>query len=311
MSVFLDICINKVDRKDFKMSSIHNEQKYKPPGILASAGGIFAGSMASGLVNKPNIIINSKLMDKVYVVNNLNPDEFSRVSKGIDKTLKDTGLSKKGTAILKTTKENSDKALKLIKEEFNKKFSFLPQKIRKPITKFMSDSLYINIKFGQNAVYLVNFNKIIMPEKNLLLFAFHEMGHAANYNLSKAGKLLQKSRFLGLLVLPIALISLFKTKKAPDEKTTGIIDRTTNFIKENAGKLTFLAFVPMLAEEALASIKGNGFAKKVLDPSLAKKVSKNNKLTYLTYLTAALCSSIGIALGVKVKDAIAKPKPVE
>ncbi|MDD3013398.1 MAG: hypothetical protein PHC34_06810 [Candidatus Gastranaerophilales bacterium] len=106
-------------------------------------------------------------------------------------------------------------------------------------------------------------------------------------------------------------ISLFKTKKAPNEKTDSTIGKTTDFIKDNVGKLTFMAFVPMLAEEAMASIKGVGFAKKVLDPSLVSKVAKTNKLAYLTYLGVALASSIGISLGVKAKDAIAKPKLVE
>ncbi|OGI02230.1 MAG: hypothetical protein A2Y25_04780 [Candidatus Melainabacteria bacterium GWF2_37_15] len=60
----------------------------------------------------------------------------------------------------------------------------------------------------------------------------------------------------------------------------------------------------------MASIKGVKFAKKVLDPNLMQKLSKSNKLGLLTYITLATVASVGTALGVKIKDAIAKPKPV-
>ena len=140
---------------------------------------------------------------------------------------------------------------------------------------------------------------------------FHEMGHALNANKSIIGKILQKCRPLAILVLPVALIALFKTKKAPNEKSTGTFDKVTDFIKNNAGKLTFLTFIPTLAEEALASIKGLNLAKKVLNPELAAKVSKTNKIAYLTYLGLALAASVGTYLAVKVKDAIAKPKLTE
>ena len=49
----------------------------------------------------------------------------------------------------------------------------------------------------------------------------------------------------------------------------------------------------------------------MLDPKLAKKVAKTNALGYSTYLALAALSRLGIYLGTKVKDFIAKPKPVE
>ncbi|MDD3436331.1 MAG: hypothetical protein PHC64_04165, partial [Candidatus Gastranaerophilales bacterium] len=103
----------------------------------------------------------------------------------------------------------------------------------------------------------------------------------------------------------------WKTKKAPNQEPKSTTDKTTTFIKENAGKLTFATFIPMLLEEGLASIKGNNFAKKVLSLELAKKVSKTNALGFLTYLGLTTLLSLGIYLGTKVKDAIAKPELVE
>lgn len=146
-----------------------------------------------------------------------------------------------------------------------------------------------------------------MPENKLSLCAFHEIGHAANANLSKIGKLLQKGHRLEALVLPIAL-TIFKPQKAPDEKPNGAFDKVTDFIKNNAGILTFLSLAPKLAEEAMASIKGNKFAQKILSPELVQKVAKTNKFGLITYLGTALASSVGIVLFREVYDAITKPK---
>ena len=160
----------------------------------------------------------------------------------------------------------------------------------------------------------IKMNTILLPEQKLSLTAFHEIGHAANANLSKIGKLLQKSRApLMFGVMPIiALIALWKTKKAPEQKPQGAVDKTTTFIKENSGKLTFAAFLPILIEEAMASIKGNKFAKNAgLSTELLSKVVKTNKIGYLTYVGSALLTSYAIHLGTKVKDSIAKPKPIE
>lgn len=129
-----------------------------------------------------------------------------------------------------------------------------------------------------------------------------------NANLSKIGKILQKNRALAMLSLPIALIALLKTKKAPNEEPKNKLDKITTFIKNNAGKLTFATFLPTIAEEGLATIKGNKLAKQLLDPELAKKVAKTNALGLSSYILLATLSAIGIHLGVKVKDAIAKPK---
>ena len=112
-----------------------------------------------------------------------------------------------------------------------------------------------------------------------------------------------------MLVLPIALISLIKTKKAPNEKPEGALDKTTTFIKNHAGKLTFAAFIPVLLEEGLATIKGNKIARNTLTADLAKKVSKSNMLGFSTYLALATMSAVGIWLANKIKDKIAQPKP--
>ena len=120
---------------------------------------------------------------------------------------------------------------------------------------------------------------------------------------------MQKCRNLYIVVSPIVLFTaLYKGKKSDNKKTTGTFDKITTFIKNNAGKIILLSFAPMLIEEGMASFKGGKLAKKMLNPELARQVSKGNKLAYLTYLGMAGALSYGIYMAKKVKNAFVVSK---
>lgn len=293
------------------MTGINNqEQTYKKPGVGAIIGGVFVGSTVQGLALLPHNSIAPKLMGKMGELSrNLTEDEFSSVEKATKETVAKSGLAEKGVGIVKATPENADELSKIITKELDNNviLKYLPEQMK----VFAGKSNLNMVQRGKNAFYMCKSKKIIMPEKELSLALFHEAGHAANQNFGTIGKFLQKCRGLCILAMPIASIALWKTKKAPSQEPKSTTDKITTFIKENAGKLTFATFVPMLLEEGMASIKGNKFAKKVLSPELVKKVSKTNALGFSTYVGLASLSSLGIYLGTKVKDAIAKPKLVE
>lgn len=294
------------------MTEINNhEQTYKKPGIGAIIGGVVVGSTVQSLVSAPHqLIISPKIIGKMGEISrSLTEDEFSSVEKAIKETVEKSVLAEKGVGIVKATAKNADEISKIMTKELDNNviMKYLPEQIK----GFVGIILHSMVESGKNAFYTFKSKKIIMPEKKLSLTLFHEAGHAANQNLSTIGKVLQKCRGLKLLALPISMIALWKTKKAPNQEPKSATDKTTTFIKENAGKLTFATFIPMLLEEGLASIKGNNFAKKVLSPELVKKVSKTNALGFSTYVGLATLSSLGIYLGTKVKDAIAKPKLIE
>lgn len=284
-----------------------NKDKYKKPGFLACAGGFLAGSVLSGIPPIPFAYASFKILDKMGKISELTSDEFDSVTKAIDKTLVDTTLTEKGVKLLRipTTEEKP--------KSFLEKLQMLTSPATQ--TEHGKNSFYTvkkHIEVSPKGIKSFDANTIVMPETKLSLCTFHEMGHAVDANLSKIGKVLLKSRNLMLLSLPIGLIALLKTKKAPGEKSDSGVGRTTDFIKNNAGKLTALTMVPMLIEEAMASVKGIKFAKASgLAPELVAKVVKTNKIAYLTYLGATLGASLGIALGVKVKDAIAHPKKID
>ena len=284
-----------------------NQQQYKNPSVGSTIGGVITGGLVSSAATAPAHIISPKLLDKMQTVcKGLSADEFQSVEKATADVMRQSGLTKKGVEIIKATGENAKQISEVVSKEIDKGFyKFFP----KPVKEFIKNMYASMFVSGKNACYAPASKKIVVP-KDLSLSFFHEAGHAINANFSKFGKVLQKCRPLAMLAAPIAMIALWKTKKAPDEKPTGVVDKTTTFVKNNAGKLTFAAFVPMLVEEGLATLRGNKFAKQLLSPSLAKKVAKTNAFGFATYALLATLSSVGIYLGVKVKDSIAHKTPI-
>lgn len=167
------------------------------------------------------------------------------------------------------------------------------------------------IKYGLNAAFDNDANEIILPKGKLVLSSFHEMGHALNYNFSKIGKSLQNVRLP--LLLGAAAISSFAlsvatlndTKKKPakgdDPKNAEQKESKSNkfikFLKKTLPALPMVLMTPVVAEEALASFKGNNIAKEALKdvkdelPNLAKKVKLNNAIALTSYIGAGLLLS--------------------
>ena len=282
------------------------EQNYKKPSVGTIIGGVIAGSTVARLATSPHKLVTPQILKQMREISNsLSEDEFRQVEKAVSDTIKNSGLEAKGVSIIKATSENAKEISKIVGKEIDRGLlKYLPKQVKEIIGDIFSSQM----ASGKNACYTFVSKKIIMPEKGLGLALFHEAGHAMNANLSKFGKILQQCRPMTLLAAPIALIALWKTQKAPGEEPKNRLDKTTTFIKNNAGKLTFLAFVPLLLEEGLATIKGNNFAKKLLSPELAKKVAKTNALGFSTYLLMATLNGLGIYLGTKVKDSIARNK---
>ena len=164
--------------------------------------------------------------------------------------------------------------------------------------------------FEKNQGVFIKANSILAPQGKLQGAVFHEIGHALNANMSRFGKFLQKCRPLsmfapGLLITYGAFTR--KSKSKEEGKELNGLQKTHNFVRDNAGKLALVASLPMLVEEAMATAKGQKFAKKYLSPEMAKKVLKGNMLPYLTYLALAGLGALGAKVAVDIKDkAIAK-----
>lgn len=291
-----------------ELQKVEYGKEYIEPSWLAIGGALATGTVASSFVKTTGKLSASYFGHKFMDCSKYSKTEAASIFRAANKGLAQAGLAK-DVKILKATPKQIPTVEKALLKEVNSNWftKLLPERFK----KFLVSGQTEMFATGKNAAYVPGSKKIIMPADKLSGAVFHEIGHAKNANLSKIGKLLQKGIMLPLLAAPIALIALWKTKKAEGEQATGVVDKTTDFIKNNAGKLTFATFLPMLIEEAMATFKGNKMAKTFLKPELFKKIAKGNALAYMTYLLGAVATGAGVFVATKVKDSIASRKEVE
>ena len=112
------------------------------------------------------------------------------------------------------------------------------------------------VKDGKNAFYHPITNVAVYPKDKPIMLA-HEIGHAINSYSSKfamelinAGRILPK---VAMITVPaVAIWKSFKNKNSEDK----------SFVQKHAGKMVFASFIPMIAEETLASLRAIKAAQK-------------------------------------------------
>lgn len=278
---------------------------------VALSKAVQAGLKKSGLYKKGVRVykIQEAVLPKLKDLDfkSLQDIESSEALKSLSKSFK---ISKGDIkAVFALTKEFSSN--KLMKRIFSNK------SVKKYVDfkTFVASSVkrqVVQLKLGLNAFFLPNANKIVTPSKSLQTSVFHEMGHAMNANGILKG--LQKIRPVGLILPGVILtLSLLNKHKAKDDinPNDSKIQQGKDFVKKHAGLLTGLAFVPMVLEEGIASLRGQGIAKKLVsEGKISKELFKKVKLTNLcgfssyalTAITAVAAAKIGIAVKDKVQE---------
>ena len=162
-------------------------------------------------------------------------------------------------------------------------------------------------KEGFNAFFR-SANKVICLNKEQLASpVFHELGHAINFYKNgfwrKVQKIKSPAKIAPLALLGTALLTPKKSREAKEKQ--GIVGKTTTFIKENVGKLSMLAMLPVLAEEIKASQIGNKLAKKHLTGDSLKSVLKTNKTSMFAYAGFIAITGAAVSIANKVRDKVA------
>lgn len=162
-------------------------------------------------------------------------------------------------------------------------------------------TMYKSVSAGNNAVFYKEKNQILININKRGLALFHELGHAINSNASKFWSTIQKIKpFTKKSPTIFLLAALLIPAKQKDEKPKGIIDKTLTFIRDNAGKLTFISMLPIIAEEFSATMRGNKLAKCL--PKHYKQAVKGNYIASLTYVVGAVTAAIGVGAVSKIKE---------
>lgn len=265
-------------------------KKYKSPGIVKTILGAIVGDIffETTCAFVPKLINLTVSPQYTKICENLTDKENASFNNAALKMLEESGAKAKGAEIFNISKKNKDYFLLGI-----------PKKLLNLVEE------------GKNAFYHHPSKKIIISDK-AQIYTMHEIGHAINYNVSKFGKVLTACRpTQGLFLAPFMLTALIKTKKEEGEKTEGFWDKTTTFIKNNIGKITFISFLPTLFDETVASLRAHSFAKKHLSPDLVAKQAKMLGWAGSTYYIAAISASLLAYLSVKVKDMLIHKTPIE
>ena len=164
-------------------------------------------------------------------------------------------------------------------------------------------------KSGKNAAFDPAVNKVIVNTDKISSAGFHELGHAMNALKSKYGvKYLAKLRAPGYAIAGLmeyfAIFSRTKPKGAPRS--------FSDVIEDNCGKIAFLAMLPIVVEEAVASYRGIKLAKASgLSENLVKNLKKLYSKALLTYGGRAVLGGLAVYASRKIMDAFTRPKPVE
>lgn len=227
-------------------------------------------------------------------------DTFENIKKYADDIILKTGLRDKGVRIQISTPES----LKI--NPLPKSANFL-----KRINNLLNTNVIKSTANGTNAFFRRSKNVVTINDKGLYSAVFHEIGHALNFNNSKFMSFLQKNKTFSMIGLPIVafgslLVGLFDNKESKNKKTETETETETvvDFIHDNAGKLTFATFLPVLIEEGMASIKGVKLAKPYLDKVQHQLNIKNHLIAFSSYLQVPIIFAGAVVLGLFAKDKI-------
>ena len=333
------MAISSISFKSVETTNVDkNEKKVITPKV--SSPGASIGAMAAGaVVHKiAPLPLASPIFDNMEKLGNLKGEDGTKVHNALKQMLEETKLKDKGVRIKFLTENKKLFPIKVqnkddkILRNFIEKMHILP--VRRGQNAFFSakdyklpkitlseyeriaksgDTKLLAKKFNEWGI-LIKANSVILPKEKLHTAGFHELGHALNYNFSSIGKFLQKCRPLSMfapMVLGIYGAVTKKSKPKQEGQDLGGKQKFNNFLRDNAGKLAFIAGLPMLIEEGMATVKGNSFAKKLLSPELASRVSKGNGVAYCTYALVAIFGALAARVAVGIKDNAIEKKEIK
>jgi len=175
-----------------------------------------------------------------------------------------------------------------------------------PAQLLSENSVYKN---GTNACFIPSTKQVLLNTDKISAAGFHELGHALNALKSKFGvKYLAKMRAPGYAIAGLmeyfAIFSRTKPKGAPRN--------FTDVVEDNCGKIAFVAMLPVVAEEAIASIRGIKLAKSAGMPEpFVNNLKKLYTKALATYGGRAVLGGLAVYASRKVMDYFTRPKLID
>ena len=278
--------------------NVQNNQNFQVKKNKSNVGNSIIATVGGSAAVTPLLIASRGVNNfALKVGNNLSPDKVEILHNAAENAIKNTGLSNKGVKI--------NYLVKTLKDIFLPKIVAAMNPIQQIKNGKNAGCCLKDIKNPITGEIIYKKGTILMPQKAIPHAAFHEIGHSLNLHFSKFGAFLQKFRNLGFTAASlIALFGAFTSNSREDKNSDKLtpLQKTKNFVRDNAGKLAFAVTIHTLVEEAMATVKGQKLANALLPQDLAKHVSKCNKLAYLTYISTSLMLGLSAYFAVKIKN---------
>ena len=162
---------------------------------------------------------------------------------------------------------------------------------------------------GTNACFIPKSKEVLINTDKISIAGFHELGHAMNALKSKYGvKYLAKMRAPGYAIAGLMEYFAIFSRKRPKDAPRSF----TDVIEDNCGKIAFIAMLPIVAEEAIASARGIKLARKSGVPEfLIKNMKKLYAKALMTYGGRAILGSLAVYVSRKIMDYYTRPKLIE
>ncbi len=218
----------------------------------------------------------------------------------IEDCFQKSGLAQKGYKVVNITPNNVEQIIENSKKAAQSTMN--PFK-RRRLARRLTRKLH-SISSGIQAACVLKDKYILVNMEKFGAAVVHEGGHGLNAAGNIFTKGLQSARQITKLVPIILGIGILMPKNKDNNAPQNKLTKAGNFVKNNAGKLAFATFIPILFEEALASIRGAKLFKDNLPKNVLKQINKCNALYWTTYLSEALIISAGVGIIVKAVDRI-------
>lgn len=267
-------------------------------------GGL-CGYLGAGVVSATfrNDIQNYLTDGRNNLAESLSRDDVLFLNKSADYFVEKKGLAKKGITVLNATAENIDEVKQELQNKYkqyaSKKFKngINPEKLKKQMKKWSQE-----VDRNSNTVYDKRIKTLIVNGKNPGLGIFNNVSQLAQSKYGAMGVLskLSNVRFLTIPIILTAVCS--RNKIAPDGQELSKKDKFTNFVRQNAGKLSMLTFVPAILYSGASSARALAAANKLLTKNLIKEVAFHEGAGFAAMLLSVGVTGMAAACGVDIKN---------
>ena len=248
-----------------------------------------------------------------------NSGDLPKIPAIADSYIEKNGLKDKGVKVIKYSLQKpaaeQKEAFEAIVGGFNPLSKFLLKKSVEYNKPFLSEMAML-LSYPKN---LLNSSALYIPKNKTLLIKDKFTGIDVFKELELASKkspvpVLQKrlKGALSALLTPVLIISVCSRNKNIDKTSPSSSktkkDKFTNFVRNNAGKISMAAMVPAMLININNSVRTANIAKKYATKSIAQAVYSTEAFNTVRMILFTLIIGISTAAGVEVKDWFQKRK---